>query len=302
MVKLKVLSFILLLNFSLAQYKFAIIPFEDLSGFRGKWDLKAEIPRYLSDFVFKFYGVEVLPMDSVFDMVKNSDFKNAFLFSELNRKFGVAHIISGKVLTFKVSRFMTGFPLMAGYESYSAEVEIEVEIYNSFTGERDVIFGVSGEVKERGLGITLLGKPTERYSEFYSLDFLKFGSSEFNKTIIGEAMRRAGMEFALRLKRYFPEVISGFSEVLDISGTTELKVSLVEGMILQIGKQNIVYVNLGSEDGIISGMTLFVFDGNEKIGELEVVDVINEHFSSCRVIGSTAELKKGNKVKARIVK
>ncbi|CUS88046.1 hypothetical protein JGI13_01525 [Candidatus Kryptonium thompsonii] len=302
MVKLKIFSFILLLNFSLAQYKFAIIPFDDLSGFKGKWNLKVEVPRYLGDFILKFYGVEVLPIDSVIGMAKGLDFKDAFLFSELNKKFGVEHIISGKVLTFKISRFTTGFPLMAGYESYNAEVDIEVEIYNALTGERNVIFGILGEVKERGLGLTLLGKPTDRYSEFYSLDFLKFGSNEFNKTIIGEAMRKAGMEFALRLKRYFPEIISGFSEAMDISGTTELKVSLVEGTILQIGKQNIVYVNLGSEDGIVAGMTLFVFDDGEKIGELEVVDVVNEHFSSCKVINSTAEIKKGNKVKARVVK
>ena len=44
------------------------------------------------------------------------------------------------------------------------------------------------------------------------------------------------------------------------------------------------------------------FDDGEKIGELEVVDVVNEHFSSCKVINSTAEIKKGNKVKARVVK
>ncbi|MFN3135701.1 MAG: hypothetical protein ACK44H_09065 [Candidatus Kryptonium sp.] len=260
------------------------------------------MPRYLGDFILKFYGIDVLPMDSVFDVAKGSNFKDAFLFSELNKKFGLEYIIGGRVLTFKVSRFMTGFPLMAGYESYNAEVDIEVEVYNSLTGEKEVIFGASGEVRERGLGLTLLGKPTEKYSEFYSLDFLKFGSSEFNKTIIGEAMRKVGMEFALRLKRYFPEAISGFSEAVDISGATELKVSLVEGTILQIGKQNIVYVNLGSEDGVIAGMTLFVFDDSGKIGELEVVDVINEHFSSCKVINSTREIRKGNKVKARIVK
>ena len=53
---------------------------------------------------------------------------------------------------------------------------------------------------------------------------------------------------------------------------------------------------------LLAGMTLFVFDDGEKIGELEVVDVVNEHFSSCKVINSTAEIKKGNKVKARVVK
>ena len=45
------------------------------------------------------------------------------------------------------------------------------------------------------------------------------------------------MEFALRVKRFFPEIISGFSEAMDISGTTELKVILVEGTILQFFNQ-----------------------------------------------------------------
>ena len=82
MVKLKIFSFVLLLNFSLAQYKFAIIPFDDLSGFKGKWNLKIEVPRYLGDIILKFYGVEVLPIDSVIGMAKGLDFKDAFLFSE----------------------------------------------------------------------------------------------------------------------------------------------------------------------------------------------------------------------------
>ncbi|WP_143713111.1 hypothetical protein [Candidatus Kryptobacter tengchongensis] len=297
---------VLILNFSLAQSKIAFIPFEDISGFKGKWNLKVEIPRYLGDFVLKFYGVEVFSVDSVVGVASEMGVgvRDAFLFSELKRRFGVEYVFGGKVLTFKVSRFMTGFPLMAGYESYNAEIEIEIEVFDPLTGERGIVFGISGEVKERGLGLTFLGKPTEKYSEFYSLDLLKFGSSEFNETIVGEAMKKSGMEFALRLKKYFPEIIEDArGEIADkVSGATELKAVVIEGMILLVGKQELVYVNLGRKDGIVSGMVLYVFDGDEKVGELEVVDVVDEHFSSCRIISSTKELKKGNKVKTRIIK
>lgn len=298
-------AFISLLNFSLAQSRIAFIPFEDISGFKGKWDLKVEIPRYLGDFVWKFYGVEVFSVDSVIKVAKEigAGVRDAFLFAELKKRFGIEHIFGGKVLTFKVSRFMTGFPLMAGYESYNAEVEIEIEVFEPLTGEREIVFGIFGEVKERGLGLTLLGKPTEKYSEFYSLDFLKFGSSEFNETIVGEAMKKSGMDFALRLRKYFPEIVVDMEKVTNkVSGATELKAVVIEGMILLVGKQGLVYVNLGSKDGIASGMTLYVFDGDEKVGEIEIVDVVNEHFSACRIISSTKELKKGNKVKTRVIK
>ena len=40
------------------------------------------MPRYLGDFILKFYGVEVLPIDSVIGMAKGLDFKDAILFSE----------------------------------------------------------------------------------------------------------------------------------------------------------------------------------------------------------------------------
>lgn len=300
-----IFAIILFFNFSFSQNKIAFVPFEDISGFKGKWNLRFEIPRYLGDFIFKLYGVSIVPVESVAEVAreKKTGFKDAFLFSELKNRFGIEYVVGGKILTFKVSRFMTGFPLMAGYESYNAEIEIEIEIYNPLSGEREVVFGIAGEVKERGLGLTLLGKPTERYSEFYSLDLLKFGSSEFNETIVGEAMKKAGMEFALRLKRYFP----GLGEYVEnlnnnVSGTTELKAIVIEGMVMHIGKQDLIYVNLGSKDGIISGMMLYVFDGDEKIADIEVVDVIDEHFSACKVVNSLKELKKGNKVKARIIR
>lgn len=301
----KNLIIILAFNLAQAQYKIAFIPFDDLSNYKGGWDLKVEVPRYLGDFVFKFYGVKILPIDSVFKAEEGMgiNFKDTFLFSELNKRFGVEYVIGGKILTFNISRFMAGFPLTAGYETYNATVEFEAIIFNPLTGESSSIFGFFGEVKERGLGLTLLGKPTEKYSEFYSLDLLKFGSSEFNKTIIGEAMKKAGLEFALKLKKYIPEVFAEIPEIkIETTGETELSPVVVEGDIVFIKDQGNVYINLGSRDGIIPGMIVYVFKGDEKIGELEVNDVIDYHFSSCRVVKSSRELKKGDKVKIKVIK
>jgi len=302
--RFKIFLVFLFLNLSQAQYKIAFIPFEDLSDYKGRWDLRIEIPKYLGDFIFKLYGVEVLPMDSVLRTSKSLNFdpKDAIFFLELNRRFGVEYVISGKILTFKVGRFMAGFPLMAGYEAYNSTVEVESKIFNALTGESGVIFGAMGEVKERGLGLTLLGKPTEKYSEFYSLDLLKFGSAEFNETIVGEAMKKMAMEFALRLKKYIPEIFEETEFTIpEIVGETELKANIIEGSILVVGKQG-VYVNLGKNDGILTGMILYVFEDGAKIGEIEVVDVVHEHFSSCKVVKSSRELKKGDKVRVRIVK
>ncbi len=303
--RFKVYALILLFNFAQAQYKIAFIPFDNFSNYKGRWNLDVEIPRYLGDFVFKFYGVEVLPIDSVLKVKSETglNFRDAFLFSELEKRFAVKYIIGGKILTFKITRFATGFPLIAGYESYNAEVEIEVMIFNPLTGEMSSVFGASGEVKKRGLGLTLLGKPTEEYSEFYSLDLLKFGSYDFNETIVGEAMKKAGMEFALRLKKYIPKIFENLKEVqIETAGETELKAVMIEGSVLYVRPNNAVYVSLGNKDGLVSGMAIYVFEDSEKIGELEVVDVIDEHFSLCKVVKSSKEIKKGDKVKAKVVK
>lgn len=303
--RFKILILILTFSLAQAQYKIAFIPFDDLSNYKGKWNLKVEVPRYLGDFVFKFYGMTVLPIDSVLKVKESMkvDFKDAFLFSELNKRFGVEYIIGGKIITFSINRFMTGFPLTAGYESYNATVELEAMIFNPLTGERSSIFGVFSEEKERGLGLTLLGKPTEKYSEFYSLDLLKFGSSDFNQTIVGKVMKKAGMEFVLKLKKYIPGVFAGIEEIeTETAGETELSSAVIKGNIIFVQDQNHIYINLGSQDGLISGMTVYVFDGSEKVGELEVVNVIDEHFSLCRIVKSLREIKKGDEVKVRVIK
>ncbi|CUU02124.1 hypothetical protein JGI1_00428 [Candidatus Thermokryptus mobilis] len=303
--RVKVLLFVFAFNIAQSQSKFAFIPFEDMSKFKGRWNLKLEIPRYLGDFLMKFYGVEILPVDSVirFSGEAKPNWVDIFFFSELNKWFGVRYVIGGKILVFNVSRFATGFPEMAGYESYSADVEIEIEVYNTFSGERVLIFGISGEVKEQGLGLTLLGKPTEKYTQFYSLDLLRFGSKEFNQTIIGKAMNKAGLEFAMRLKGYIPEAFSGSDESLrEIEGVTELKVVEIKGKILHIGKQNLVYINLGSGDGLVPGVIAYVYDIDKKIADIEVVDVVDSHLSACKVLNSFGEIRKDFEVRVKIVK
>ncbi len=303
--RVKVLALIFALNIAHSQTKFAFIQFDDMSKFKGKWDLKLEIPRYLGDFLMKFYGVEVLPVDSVLKFFSGAKFNtiDALFFSELGKRFGVKYVIGGKVLVFNVSRFATGFPEMAGYESYNAEVEIEIGVYDTFSGERIVIFGISGQVKEQGLGLTLLGKPTEKFTQFYSLDLLKFGSKEFNQTIIGKAMNKAGIEFVMRLKGYIPEAFSekdkGLSEG---KGLTELEVVEIKGKVLHIGKQNLVYINLGGGDGLMPGLRAYVYDSDKKVADVEVVDVIDLHLSACKILNSSGEVKKDLEVRVKIVK
>jgi hypothetical protein len=303
--KVKVLALIFVLSIARSQTKFAFVPFDDMSRFKGKWVLKLEIPRYLGDFLMKFYGVEVVPVDSVLKFYDEGKFNaiDAVLFSELNKQFGVRYVIDGKILVFDVSRFATGFPEMAGYESYNAEVEVEVEVYDAISGDRIVIFGISGQVKEQGLGLTLLGKPTEKFTQFYSLDLLKFGSKEFNQTIIGKAMNKAGIEFAMRLKSYIPEAFTETVEGLgETKGVTELEVVEIKGKVLHIGRQNLVYINLGSGDGIVSGVRAYVYDADKKVADVEVVDVIDSHLSACKVLNSLGEIRKDLEVKVKIVK
>jgi hypothetical protein len=269
--KVKVLALIFVLSIARSQTKFAFVPFDDMSRFRGKWVLKLEIPRYLGDFLMKFYGVEVIPVDSVLKFYDEGKFNaiDAILFSELNKQFGVRYVIDGKILVFDVSRFATGFPEMAGYESYNAEVEVEVEVYDALSGDRIVIFGISGQVKEQGLGLTLLGKPTEKFTQFY---------------YIPEA---------------FGETVEGLGET---KGVTELEVVEIKGKVLHIGRQNLVYINLGSGDGIVSGVRAYVYDSDKKVADVEVVDVIDSHLSACKVLNSLGEIRKDLEVKVKIVK
>jgi hypothetical protein len=250
------------------------------------------------------------------------------LYSE---EFRVRYIILGSVETFSVSRFLVAEQTLAGYEAFAGEVQLQFSIYDAaelrankkisaiYEGE------ASGVVKDKGFGITLFGKQTERTNQYFSLDELYFGSDQFNKTIIGEAMLKCAEDFAGKLEKAIPALktkAAVLSSTLQIDSTgadtaTRLTRRIVRGEIVLVDSDQ-VFLNIGSDESVQIGDVLTVFvegepllDPNTKevlgtndarVGEVQIIEVRGTHLSMATILKGKGAIKARSKVRALIVR
>jgi hypothetical protein len=307
---------------------FAFIPFENRSDFEGRWDVGIDVPRFLSAYVKERYRIpSVSPV-----IVKNffveqnhqgAEINDVKFWVELYRRFGVRFLVAGTVEMFDISRFTTGDPSVGGYEAFKGEVSITFAVYDldrtafSLTPVEVKKGDAAGEFADRSLTLTLFGKQSDRTIEYRDLDKIRFGSEDFNRTVIGQACLLLGERFALQLERAMPgirtwattdpdslirlgqslDTLSLSFEPLTISGT----VVFVEG-------EN-TFINLGSEDGVRPGQQILVHRdpmakdaGTGAIGELHVVEVRGPHLSLARIVNGQKSIRAKDKVSVTVIR
>jgi hypothetical protein len=311
-------------------------PLEDNSGFGGKWKLAYDVPRYMASYCkLRFQTGVVNPITvAYFDTAEHINGKNRSsaqsiqLYSE---QFRVRYIILGSVETFSVSRFLVAEQRLAGYEAFAGEIELRFSIYDAaelrankeipplYEGE------ASGVVKDKGLGITLLGKQTERTNQFFSLDELYFGGDQFNKTIIGEAMLKCAEDLAGKLEKAIPAlktkaaIVSSTLQVDSTGADTAIRLTrrIVRGEIVLVDSDQ-VFLNIGSDESVQIGdvLTVFVegapiFDPTTKevlgtndarVGEVQIIEVRGTHLSMAIILKGKGAIKVRSKVRALIVR
>jgi hypothetical protein len=220
---------------------------------------------------------------------------------------------------------------LAGYEAFSATVKISFVLYDAArtarAGSGSIVYEGEAEatVKDRGLGITLFGKQTDKTSEFFSLDELAFGSEQFNRTIIGDALLKSADDLGTKLERAIPNLVSTsvvLSEHVVIDTTRNdssivLKRRLINGEIV-IVDGNEVFINIGSSDGIAVGDILPVLGAgktvtdprtgetlgttDEKVGEIQVIEVRAERLSLASIISGKGSITPKQRVRKVIVR
>jgi hypothetical protein len=296
---------------------FIFLPFKNSSDFQGKWQLHTDVPRFMSAYASVRFGVRTVSPIVVLNYLQERNIDDAQagdirLWKGLYEKFGLRFIVSGEILDFDVSRFITGDPQIAGYEAFKGEVRTSYRVFDLKRMGVDALEvgqgEASGEFSDRSLVLTLFGKPTQRTVEYRDLDKIPFGSEDFNRTVIGQACLQMCEHFSLGIEVQLPMLRSKsagtldtakvLSQFKDTSGIVLTSLG-VEGLVVFVESDD-VFINLGKADGVQKGMTATVIsqkDPNKKVCEIEVVDVRSDHFSLARISGEKREIR----VKDRVI-
>jgi len=278
--------------------KILILPFDNHSQYDGPWDLSRGVAKILGDVLKEnpFYAVIPfdslgIPVDTLSIRPKRMNKKPPPLFTheralEIGRMAGADYVFRGVVKDFSFSRFRAGLPV-AGYSSHGAYVQIEVVLMKTIDGQDVGKVTGEGDVNDRDLGSPLIfsSDMSKRETEYYEIGKVVFGSAEFQKTLLGNALMTA----LHQAREHVQEVIKP---------PEHLRVSSPK--VVWVGEDGI-YINVGVEDGIEVGDKLGVYvEGDEmkdpltgvvlgrvdekRIAIIQVTQVKASHFSKAKVL------------------
>ena len=286
--------------------RIVFMPFYDESGYRGPWQLKYEVPEMIGDMIGGadeyFY---IVPMDSVTSAMEKPEKKNIFkrffgLFMNkkerqriltdhevlsVARRVGGDIVITGVVNDFNFRRWGGGDPMIGGYKSYTAKVQIEqVRVLRVLDGRP--LGTVRGEETKnsKGLGLELFGKPRRMDLEFYSLDSLDYGSKRFLSTLMGQTTVEA-------LNKVHKE-LRGIIARPDSNWYSAQKFKILS---VETGR---AVINAGSADGITPGdkFIVFAFESGVRVGKINVITVWSDHVSQAQIIDGQDEIRPEDKI------
>jgi hypothetical protein len=304
---------------------FLFLPFQNNSDFTGKWDVGIDVPRFLSAYTKERYRIPTVSSVVVQNFV--SEFGGAVddvkTWIALYHRFGVRYLVAGVLDVFDVSRFMTGQPLLGGYEAFKGEVSISFVVYDlDRTASSSVPVWIkkgeaSGEFADRSLALTLFGKQTERTIEYRELDKIRFGSEDFNRTVIGQACFQLAEHFAISLENTMPAIkawgMTNPDSVLRLGrslDTLSLKYKPrgVLGEVIFVEGQS-AFINLGNEDGVRMGQQILVYrdqvsmkSETESVGELRVTEFRGAHLSLTRITSGQNSIRVKDKISITVMR
>ena len=255
-----------------------MVPFEDRSEFRGLWNLRTGVPMLLGELLREQRSFEILPFDSLAALpAEGAADGRQERELQAGREAGADLVLGGEIRHFAIKRFNVGSPLVGGFTSYSVLVEVDARLRRVLTGARDgEEVGGRAEVKDKDLGLTLLGRTTETEAALARLNEVPFGAPEFRETIVGTATLDALGQIAGEL-------------------SSQAVVSAVEGKVLSLEDDG-GFVNLGRADHLEAGYRLAVHSrrDTQRVGTVQIVEVLAGHLSRFRVLDGEQSMGKGD--------
>ncbi len=307
---------------------FVFLPFQNNSDFKGRWDVGVDVPRFLAAFMKERYRVPAVSpviVKNFFEEQKHGGhaLDDIKFWDVLYKQFRVRFLVAGVVEQFEVSRFVTGQPLLGGYEAFKGAVNVSFTVFDlERTAQSATASSVKrgeavGEYADRSLTLTLFGKQSERTVEYRDLDKIRFGSEDFNRTVIGQACFQTAESFALEIESAMPAIkvwamsnpdsLLRFGKMLD-SISLNFKPMTIWGNIVFIEGES-AFISLGSEDGVRTGQQLVVYRnlmGQEAsagvIGELLVTEVRGPHLSLTKIVKGQKSLEVRDRISVTVVR
>ena len=250
-----------------------IVPFADHSYFRGSWDISRGIPQVLGELLQQHRNTVVLPLARVDSLLTKGADRTALSEAQALRigdNVGADLVVIGAIRNFSIKRFNAGNPFLGGYTSYTALVEVEIQLLQPLSGSQVGAAAGKAEMTDRDLGLTLLGKPTRTEAALLELNEIPFGVERFRQTIIGKVTLAA-------LQQLTKEIAAKTSPP-DTLQQPEPKILSLKGPE--------GFVNLGLADKVAVGHKFVVHSRRElkRIGVVQIVEVLAQHLSRILVL------------------
>ena len=131
-------------------------------------------------------------------------------------------------------------------------------------------------MKDKDLGLTLLGRTTETEAALARLNEVPFGAPEFRETIVGAATLDALGQIAGEL-------------------SARVVIAAVDGKVLSFGDDG-GFVDLGLADRVEAGHRLAVHSRRDshKVGTVQIVEVLAAHLSRFRALEGGEAIREGD--------
>ena len=273
-----------------------VMPLKNESGFRkGIWDLEQEMAALLSEKMDDSPDWRMVPFHVVAEFVGERKEVEPERALEVGRLVEADIVLLGAIEDYDLSRVTVGDPMLGGYKSYSGTAELDLKALDVNNGTELGTIHTRQESVDRGLGLDLLGRPRDQDLQFMKLHQLEFGSEEFLATAIGQVTVSAMQDLVLKLGQLIKP-----SE-LDLSGEAPKVLSV-------FGEE--VYINIGSENKLRPAYRFEVYPGPERveeegldagqrIGVVEVREIIGARLSSVRVVEGEDRIKAGDRLRLK---
>jgi len=287
----------------------ALLPFQNKSTFvSDSWRLEREIPLAFSDSLINSGLFEIIEM-SLVEMTLEEFHVRPYtaltpeLLTKIASTLQADYLIFGQILNFELGRTTIGDPMMAGFESYKAEMTVAFSIFNRVDGVIFDSYSCRSEISQKDLGVTFVGRPSKNYVSFDELDEMKFNSSEFKATILGAGLKDLVGRFVSQVLKQIPGA--------DASQISVNKEDFFEAMIV-LRRNDEVYFNAGFAEKVSAASEYAVYTQGDSIihpesgrmlgftdkpiGKLKVILVKDNHLSLARIMEEVETIKVKDKV------
>ena len=278
-----------------------LLPLQDLTKYKGPWDIYSEVARGLGDSLERYEFFRVVPVDSALVRLSGKQLRGRIppeTGLRLGRELGADFVVLGEIEDLSMKRQRATMPI-GGYRSYQGVASITLVLLKVIDGREAGEVKGDGKTDEKQYGITNPAAYVPYEKEYLLLGTVEWGSAEFHETLLGQATGLCLQKLAAGLAdlvRPPPDLTIADAILVEVDG-------------LQ------AYINVGIADGVQNGHKFGVWDrGHElsdpgtgvflgqalprRVGVVQVEQVLAEHLSLVRVMEGGASIQKGYQIRA----